>query len=258
MSISTRDYITLDDGDAAPLDNNRNDYFDLCFVKIKKSNTPEVISFTWLILWLLAIPVLFFWLNDKSMSDIKDIPLNNAGDYLAGVAAPIAFLWLVLGYKQQSKDLLINNDMLRLQHEELQNSVTAQNSQALSMKQQIDLLIRDKYYPKFKLESFHYDSTEDFIEIIIKNYGNDIDGILVNAISNYMVIIEEYTSNGTTHIYLQTLDDIPYDFEIKIEMIFNIEIGTTIKECYQIHYNLYRYSGDVLPPLNKIVCEENK
>ena len=258
MSISTRDYVTPNEGNVTYSDNKQNDYFDICIAKIKKSNFPEIISFAWLMLWLLVIPGLFFWLNDKNISYIKDIPLNNIGDYLAGVAAPIAFLWLVLGYKQQGKELSINNDMLRLQHEELLNSVVAQNSQALSMKQQIDLLIRDKYYPKFKLENFHYDTTEDFIEIIIKNHGNDVDGISVNAISNYMVVTEEYTSNDITHIYLQTLDDIPHDFEIIIEIIFNIEIGATIKQCYQMHYNSYRYNSSVLPPLNKIVCEENK
>ena len=31
--------------------------------------------------------------------------LNELGDALAGIVAPIAFLWLILGYRQQVKQL---------------------------------------------------------------------------------------------------------------------------------------------------------
>lgn len=258
MSISRRDYITPNnDHDINHSDNNQNDYFDLCIAKIKKSNSPEVISFSWLVLWLLAIPVFFFWLNDKSISYIKDIPLNNIGDYLAGVAAPIAFLWLVLGYKQQSKELSINNDMLKLQHEELKNSVAAQLDQANSMKQQIDLLIMDKYFPKFKLDKFEFNRTNDFVEINIKNISNEVDGINVAVLSNNMIITETYTSDNITYIFLQTAENIGNDFDMNIELDFDIETGTKFKRCFLLHYNEFRHAGR-LPDFSKIVCGENR
>ncbi|MFY9141589.1 hypothetical protein [Sulfuricurvum sp.] len=249
--------MTTEEENVTTANNNHNDYFDLCIAKIKKSSSPEVISFAWLILWLLLVPGLFFWLNDKSMSDIKDIPLNNIGDYLSGVAAPIAFLWLVLGYKQQGEELSINNEMLRLQHEELKSSVAAQVDQASSMKQQIDLLIMDKYFPKFKLDKFEFNRIDDFIEINIKNTSNEVDGINVAVLSNNMVIIDTYTSDNITYISLQTAENIGNDFDMNIELEFDIETGTKVKRCFLLHYNEFRHAGR-LPDFNKIVCGENR
>lgn len=46
----------------------------------------------------------------------KALPANGAGDFLAGIFAPLAFLWLVIGYFQ-------NNIAIQIQSEELTNTV---------------------------------------------------------------------------------------------------------------------------------------
>lgn len=48
---------------------------------------------------------------------------NEFGDFLAGAFSPVAFLWLILGYLQQQKELQQNTRALELQAEELKNSV---------------------------------------------------------------------------------------------------------------------------------------
>ena len=48
---------------------------------------------------------------------------NEWGDFLAGLVAPIAFLWLILGYFQQGEELRQNTKALELQQKELQNQV---------------------------------------------------------------------------------------------------------------------------------------
>ncbi|ELY4715252.1 hypothetical protein SM084_003035 [Cronobacter sakazakii] len=48
---------------------------------------------------------------------------NEFGDFLAGAFSPVAFLWLVLGYIQQQKELQQNTLALELQAQELKNSV---------------------------------------------------------------------------------------------------------------------------------------
>lgn len=48
---------------------------------------------------------------------------NEFGDFLAGAFSPVAFLWLVLGYIQQQKELQQNTKALELQALELKNSV---------------------------------------------------------------------------------------------------------------------------------------
>ncbi|MDC4990929.1 hypothetical protein OHW12_15595 [Acinetobacter baumannii] len=51
---------------------------------------------------------------------------NELGDFLAGVFAPLAFLFLYLGYKQQGFELQQNTQALNLQAAELKNSVEQQ------------------------------------------------------------------------------------------------------------------------------------
>lgn len=51
---------------------------------------------------------------------------NEFGDMLAGVFAPLAFLWLVLGFYQQGKELKASVAALKLQGRELRNSVIQQ------------------------------------------------------------------------------------------------------------------------------------
>ncbi len=50
--------------------------------------------------WLLLI-FLFAVLKGYELPN----SLNELGDALAGIVAPIAFFWLILGYLQQSKQL---------------------------------------------------------------------------------------------------------------------------------------------------------
>jgi hypothetical protein len=59
-------------------------------------------------------------------ASLVPLPPNQLADFLAGVFAPLAFLWLVLGFFQQGEDLRVNGQALWLQGEELRNSVEQQ------------------------------------------------------------------------------------------------------------------------------------
>lgn len=72
---------------------------------------------------LIAYPVL----------DVFKLDPNEIGDYLAGLLTPLALLWLVLGYCQQGKELKQNTEQIKLQVEELRQSVEAQIRQAKSV-----------------------------------------------------------------------------------------------------------------------------
>lgn len=52
-------------------------------------------------------------------SELISLPLNELGDFAAGMFGPLAFLWLVLGYHQQGKELKISSDALLAQVEEM-------------------------------------------------------------------------------------------------------------------------------------------
>ncbi len=52
-----------------------------------------------------------------------DLRLNELGDFVGGVSSPLAFLWLVLGFFQQSREIRLSNKALHLQAREMRRSV---------------------------------------------------------------------------------------------------------------------------------------
>lgn len=83
----------------------------------------EVVGWVLTAIYLFGIALLVCLKKDS----LHTLELNSIGDFLAGVFGPIAFLWLVLGYKQQGRELKISSDALRLQAKELRNSVEQQS-----------------------------------------------------------------------------------------------------------------------------------
>jgi hypothetical protein len=68
--------------------------------------------------------IAWYWLDQSS--SVINLKPNEFGDFLAGVFAPLAFLWLVLGFIQQGIELRNSAQALWLQGEELRNSVEQQ------------------------------------------------------------------------------------------------------------------------------------
>jgi hypothetical protein len=58
---------------------------------------------------------------------------NAIGDMLAGSAAPLAFLWLVLGYLLQGAELRMNSLTLQAQVDEMRSQVNESRAQARAM-----------------------------------------------------------------------------------------------------------------------------
>lgn len=86
--------------------------------------------------------VVYLYLSLHFFFDSKDfisLHLNEKGDFLAGVFAPLAFLWLVYGYYQQGQELKQNTDALRLQAEELKNSVEQQKEMLKTAHDELEL-----------------------------------------------------------------------------------------------------------------------
>ncbi len=75
-------------------------------------------------LWLSAIYVvgLVIYLAVQGQNP-ADLRLNELGDFLGGVSSPLAFLWLVLGFFQQSREIRLSNKALQLQAREMRRSV---------------------------------------------------------------------------------------------------------------------------------------
>lgn len=82
---------------------------------------------SWLGILITAAYALFWtWVLWGRLPEIKKLPLNELGDFLAGGFGPLAILWLILGFFQQGIELRQNSAALHLQAEELKNSVEQQ------------------------------------------------------------------------------------------------------------------------------------
>jgi len=80
---------------------------------------PTRIGIVLTTVWVLIFgAILYFNLNLALKME-----LNEWGDFLAGFSAPLALLWLVVGYFQQGRELALNTEALRLQQEELRRQV---------------------------------------------------------------------------------------------------------------------------------------
>ena len=63
---------------------------------------------------------LYLFVQGQNPADLR---LNELGDFLGGVSSPLAFLWLVLGFYQQSREIRMSNQALHLQAREMRRSV---------------------------------------------------------------------------------------------------------------------------------------
>lgn len=83
-----------------------------------KTIAATVVTVVWIVLGVLVVALKF--------ESAKAMPLNEIGDFLAGLFSPVAFLWLVVGYFQQGEELKLNTRALELQVNELKQSVAQQ------------------------------------------------------------------------------------------------------------------------------------
>ena len=74
-----------------------------------------IITIVWIGFWLFLIY--------QTWPDVKNLGLNEWCVFLASAIAPIAFLWLILGYFRQGYELRQNTEILRLQQDQLAQQV---------------------------------------------------------------------------------------------------------------------------------------
>lgn len=84
------------------------------------------------------------WLGWGSWCQLRSKELNEVGDFLAGAFSPLAFFWLVVGYFQQGHELNQNTKALRLQHDELKESVAQAKQMVQINREELDALKEDR------------------------------------------------------------------------------------------------------------------
>jgi len=167
-------------------------------------------------------------------ANLIDLELNELGDFLSGITAPIAFLWLILGFYQQREELSLNTEALRLQQDELKNQVeetralVAQSARHASATEELASLTKvemekaiekDKLdaQPIFKPGSGH--SSGDHVVKQFQNIGGNIWDLkivlpppLFGRIShNHMLM-----SGDTCKVDIEKIPNDGYEFDFEI------------------------------------------
>lgn len=70
-------------------------------------------------IWFLLIAGILY----TGIADAASLKLNEWGDFLAGATAPLALMWIVIGYFLQGEELRLNTRALQMQEQELKNQV---------------------------------------------------------------------------------------------------------------------------------------
>lgn len=83
---------------------------------------------------LVSVVLYYHW------TEFRGLPLNAKGDFVAGFISPAVFVWLIIGYFQQGEELQQNTEALRLQAEELKNSVNEQRALVEATRNQVSLM----------------------------------------------------------------------------------------------------------------------
>lgn len=114
------------------------------------------------------------------LNELFQLKLNELGDFLAGAFGPVAFLWLVLGFLQQGRELKLSSGALRLQAEELKASVEQQSAMVDAQRESLrhyesslQPLLDLKYEGDELIEGEYYD------HFSISNLGSYCDGVVV-------------------------------------------------------------------------------
>lgn len=190
------------------------------------------------------------WLLFDRLEPLKTMPLNEIGDFLAGVFGALAFFWLVIGYFMQNRELSLNREELIIsrkslvkQAEELNNSVKEQREivrlTKMEMKNEKNsqlpvIEITSSYYypsgsmmPHFGGSSKTYENT---FRLYLKNHGSEVrNSYLLYESSNGIEKTEIQQIKDGANFTLITSSSLENEFSLKL-----IFLTRSLTKHYQI------------------------
>ena len=201
---------------------------------------PIIVSAIWM---LIAVGIIL-----SRASDFWDLKLNEMGDVLAGVFAPLAFFWLFVATSLQRRELRLQRielantrAVMDEQRHELKRSVEESNKQTEIMQRTVEAAQSRDVYDEFKLRLYYLAKyIEDYRRSrgLLVREGKDS----VNSVTYFhRIFLEEgpeISENDTTSVDrlfhgLETSFGIP--FEIRREMLVMDEKG--LRENFRaLHY----------------------
>lgn len=204
-----------------------------------------IATLSWLTIW--SVLLYLNWHKAGLMA------FNEWGDFFAGVSAPLAFLWLVVGYFQQGEELGQNTlalkqqeRALQLQVEELKQSVQQQKEMVKVTQEELEInrASIEREYRKEKLRSQplirqlggDYSSNKEIIRHVIsaKNIGHLISRVEISV------------KNSTIELALDKdfFDNWDYDTEKNLAFFRQKDSLLRIDDSFELHINYLDGMGE--------------
>jgi len=187
-------------------------------MKDKRFRFGVIVSVVW-------VGVAVYFLFTKS----HPTELNAWGDFIAGFSAPLAFLWLVLGYMQQGDELRHSTEALRLQAEELKNSVEQQSQLVAVSREQMQMemqvieeernRIRENGRPRFvaRRSTSIFDGMHQHHTLEIINVGNIAGDVTFEVLPHDSNRPQRFGAFGRDAKYVNTIQYVTdADYQVRI------------------------------------------
>ncbi len=185
---------------------------------------------------------------------LKEMPLNEVGDFLAGVFGTVAFLWLVIGYLMQNKELQNNTLESKKAHDLAINQLNFQkqiknyelikehnkNQPFFGISTNLNFNPSEKTQPERTLNAKIKSAFE--IEIEICNYGSEITNVIAGSLFRMKSIKRINHLSSQQHDYFNKIDKneiFKITFPFSKELLSDIDTSIVhqgISEFY-LHFN---------------------
>lgn len=193
----------------------------------------------------IVVSALYFYFiaqyYDCSLTQFTKLKPNTLGDFLAGAFAPLAFLWLVLGYFQQGK-------ALQTQIKELHETVKHQADVAKTAKARcnpIFKMTKPIQVIAYKEDPKSYEPSHYVVTATYRNVGET-----VTALSFYFSGINQ--AQIQTHEVVNTNDEFTISIRNQLGQSFDritaiVTCRTILKERYERKYIIVNNDVSIIP-----------
>ena len=206
------------------------------------------------LLWIVFV-ILLFTHNcpDYSKYDLPD-DANELGDFLAGVFSPLAFLWLIVGYFLQARELNLTREELSSQTKALiaQSKAASKGVKLEEENQRAEQERRDKLaapilqYRRSSQKVLN-ETLQNGLEVVIVNTGGNIKSVkakfYVDGASE--IKLHDWPEGAVKTIKIRTdeatLEEFLKDGDYHLQLIYTDIFNREQKKRY-----LFRREGEVL------------
>lgn len=205
------------------------------------------------ILFIYIILVIIYTLIFYFFDDAKKVPLtsNELGDFLAGFFAPLAFLFIYLGFKQQGEAIKKSNDAIKQQLDIQNEMIKLQKAERLEIEHSAKpiLTFKPEIVTGNEIQFQNNNFTETSItyksrlKLTFGNKGSKITHISIRCVKPFFKLLNSGNDVLDTNGVLTTENFIDRGLftsksnelsDIDIEIIYTTSIGATYKSLFEI------------------------